>query len=233
MKIFGIIGSMNGEHSREYKIIKKLIDSEQYKNADIKIITADLQNVKYCRGCCSCFKTGTCPLDSIDDMKSIKENLLEADLIIVSSPVYIHHISGFMKNLLDRISYWTHTFHLIGKRIVVCTSTSNSGSEYVISYLKKIMSALGGITLGEIIVDDMTASEEIEEKCNSINNIILESFDDFSYLNTSAFQHTSYKSLRMNLIEEAGYEHDYWMDNNMFDFFTFNEYLLYKLKLEK
>ena len=233
MKVFGIIGSMNGENSIEYQIAKKYFNTEKYKDADIKIITADLLNVKYCRGCCSCFKNGICPLDSADDMKNIKKDLLEADLIIVSSPVYAHHVSGFMKNLIDRLAYWSHTFHLIGKRIIVCTSTSSSGSEYVISYLKKIMSALGGIVLGEIIADDMTSIEEIERRCNCINNIVSESLNNFSNINVSTFQHTLYKSLRMSLIEKRGYEHDYWLNNNMFNYFTFKDYLLYRLKLDK
>lgn len=138
MKIFGIIASMNGENSREYQVIKKYVSNEKYKNDDIKIITADSLDIRYCRGCCSCFETGICPLDSIDDMKNIKKDLLEADLIIMSSPVYVHHVSGFMKNLIDRLGYWTHTFHLIGKPVIVCTSTGNSGAEYVISYLKKL-----------------------------------------------------------------------------------------------
>lgn len=233
MKVFAIIGSMNGKHSREYQIIQKYFSAEKYKNADIKIVTANLLNIKFCTGCCSCFKTGICPLDSTDDMKNIKKDLLEADLIIMSSPVYAHHVSGFMKNLIDRLSYWTHTFHLIGKRIIVCTSTGSSGSEYVISYLKKIMSALGGIVLGEIIIDDMTSIEQIEEKCNSINNIVLQSLNKFSNIDVTTFQHILYKSLRMNLIETMGYEHEYWMKNNMFNYFTFRDYLTYRLKLNK
>ncbi|MBK1809465.1 flavodoxin family protein [Clostridium sp. YIM B02505] len=233
MKVFGIIGSMNGINSREYQIIAKYFSAEKYKNADVKIITADQLNIKYCRGCCTCFNTGVCPLDSTDDMESIKKYLLEADLIIVSSPVYMHQVSGFMKNVLDRIAYWTHTFHLIGKRIVVCTSTSSSGSEYVISYLKKVMSALGGIVLGEIIVDDMTTIEEIEEKCKYINNMVSQSSVSLANISVSTFQHTLYKGLRSNLIEKEGYEHDYWLENNMFDYFTFKEYLLYRLNLYK
>lgn len=233
MKVIGIIGSMRGKNSREYEIIKRYLKSEKYKNAAIKILTADSLNINFCQGCCSCFNTGICPLDSKDDMKKVKTDLLEADLIIVSSPVYAHQVSGFMKNLIDRLSYWSHTFHLIGKHVIICTSTASSGSEYVLSYLKKIMSALGCIVIGELNVTNITSVDELNEQFQHIEMALSESLNNFDNINITTFQHVLFKSLRTNLIKVNGYEHNYWMNNHMFNYFTFKDYLMYKLSLQK
>lgn len=229
MRILSIIGSMNGSNSREYNVITKLLSAEQYKNDEIVIFTAASLDIKFCLGCTSCFRTGLCELDATDDMKKIKEHLLNADLVIISSPVYMHSISGFMKSLLDRLAYWSHTFHLIGKRFVICTSTGNSGSEYVVSYLKKVVSAFGGVVIGEISVDDKMTDEKLKEKLNDINSTIQKSTTSHADYKPTTFQHTLYKGLRETLIENSGYEHDYWLEHDMFNFATFKDYLLYKL----
>lgn len=71
-------------------------------NAD-KILEINLQkeNLPYCAGCLNCVKKGVeyCPhknqtLDMLDKM-------LESDLIIISTPVYILHMSGQLKTFID------------------------------------------------------------------------------------------------------------------------------------
>jgi len=58
-----------------------------------------------CCGCFSCFLNGenTCP--HFDKVHPIAESLEKADLIILSSPVYVFSISGQLKSLLDHFGY--------------------------------------------------------------------------------------------------------------------------------
>lgn len=45
--------------------------------------------IKECKGCDSCFKYGECLQDSQDDMGDIRKKMLETDMIIWISPVYL------------------------------------------------------------------------------------------------------------------------------------------------
>ncbi len=60
---------------------------------------------EFCLGCTTCFTKGEnlCPHHS--KIMRITNALLEADLIILDSPVYCFHASGAMKTLLDHYGY--------------------------------------------------------------------------------------------------------------------------------
>ncbi len=85
----------------------------------------------FCTGCFSCFFKGedTCP--HADSLQPIAKALLEADLIILSSPVYGLDVTGQMKALLDHLCYqWIshrpnpRMFHKMG---LVVTTTAGAG----------------------------------------------------------------------------------------------------------
>ena len=54
---------------------------------------------------------GVCPLK--DDVKEIQDKILEADGIVYASPIYVGHISGLLKNFIDRCFAIAHrpSFH--------------------------------------------------------------------------------------------------------------------------
>ena len=60
---------------------------------------------EFCLGCTSCFmkSENTCP--HYEKLKPITDAILESDLIILASPVYVFHASGAMKSLLDHYGY--------------------------------------------------------------------------------------------------------------------------------
>ncbi len=77
----------------------------KYEEVTVKefLLPKDLPNL--CVGCFSCFFKGehTCP--HTEKMSPIIESLIEADLIIMTSPVYAGDVSGSMKTLLDHLSF--------------------------------------------------------------------------------------------------------------------------------
>lgn len=232
MKILGLVGSMRGEYSKEYTVVKRLMDSFSINDGDKSIITANNINVSYCKGCMGCFGTGICPLDKEDEITEVKNKLILSDLLIISSPVYLHSISGKMKSIIDRLSYWTHIFQLVGKRIVLVTSTSSNGSEYALSYLKKAFEAMGGIIVGEISIDMLTTDAELNLIISDIKRKVSASFSNPKLLKSSMLQHCNYKEFRKLYIkEDTGFEYEYWLKNKMFDYATFEDYLSSKLLL--
>lgn len=68
-------------------------------NAVEKLFIAS-KNIGYCRGCGVCNTTHRCVQK--DDMEAILEKMVNADVIVLASPVYFYSIDGQLKTLIDR-----------------------------------------------------------------------------------------------------------------------------------
>ena len=58
--------------------------------------------IRYCQGCFTCLRTGSCPIK--DDFLTLRASLLAADGIIAGSPVYEGGPSAQFKTFLDRLT---------------------------------------------------------------------------------------------------------------------------------
>ena len=58
------------------------------------------KDIKLCTGCLTCDDTHSCVID--DDMREILEKMVNADVIVMATPVYFFTMSGQMKMLIDR-----------------------------------------------------------------------------------------------------------------------------------
>lgn len=104
LKIFAYVGSYR-VNSRTVKVTNDIVNElTKLINIDIdyKIFTPGEQPLENCKGCNRCFYTGECNID--DCILNYKKQLCEADIIILGSPVYLHQVSGNMKNFIDRIA---------------------------------------------------------------------------------------------------------------------------------
>lgn len=69
-----------------------------------KVFIAE-KNIGYCKACYACKNTGMCAIK--DDMAEILTKMLEADVIVLSSPVYFYSISAQLKAVIDRtVAKW-------------------------------------------------------------------------------------------------------------------------------
>ncbi|MGR3310252.1 MAG: flavodoxin family protein [Candidatus Brocadiales bacterium] len=75
-----------------------------------KLIACDLKIVP-CTGCNSCWKTGDCKFK--DEMQDVYPLLLDADYLVVASPVYFSGVSAQLKSLIDRCqAIWARKYIL-------------------------------------------------------------------------------------------------------------------------
>lgn len=58
------------------------------------------KKISYCTGCGVCNNTHKCVL--YDDMVDILNKMVEADVIVMATPVYFYSMDGQMKTLIDR-----------------------------------------------------------------------------------------------------------------------------------
>ena len=59
-----------------------------------------------CRGCYTCFKTDLSRCPHFRDLEPLERAMLDADLLILESPVYVYHATGQMMSFLDHYGTW-------------------------------------------------------------------------------------------------------------------------------
>lgn len=78
--------------------------AEKSGNTVEKIRVAE-KKIGYCRGCYACKRTGICAIK--DDMAEILQKMIDADVIVLASPVYFYSIDAQLKAVIDRtVARW-------------------------------------------------------------------------------------------------------------------------------
>lgn len=63
------------------------------------------KNIGYCRACYACKRDGTCVIR--DDMAEILQKMIDADVLVLASPVYFYAIDAQLKAVIDRtVARW-------------------------------------------------------------------------------------------------------------------------------
>lgn len=100
MKVIGINGSSR-KNGNSHILLNIILDYLKTNDIDINVINLSEFDIQSCQACFACKNKKACPAIS-DDFHIVFENMLQADGIILSSPVYSADISAKMKLLLDR-----------------------------------------------------------------------------------------------------------------------------------
>ncbi len=149
-RVLALVGSRKGEKSNTGRLCELVIAAAQKQcgrdKISAEILTSDKWGIAACSSCGICFRQGYCPQDEKDGMKSIREKLLLSDGILFASPVYAGAVSGDMKQLIDRLSFWLHTMPLIGKTSVLLSTADSNHGDGAISYMKQITEKMGAVT---------------------------------------------------------------------------------------
>lgn len=103
MKVIAICGSPRKNGNTEIMLKETLMGARE-EGARTELIQLAGKNIKYCLGCDDC----KCPCKIKDDMSKIYKKMIEADVIIIGSPVYYCNVSGLLKNFMDRCTCLTH-----------------------------------------------------------------------------------------------------------------------------
>ncbi len=220
-KIVVFVGVDKSESSTLHYIREVLKEVNKKVEIDVSYYTQKSLKLELCKGCCQCFYTHKCNLDQIDHMDLLKKEMLEADFVILGSPVYLHNVSGSMKNFIDRLSYWSHIFALRGKNGMVVSSADSNGGRLVVDYLERVMAFFGCPVVASANIfsvynyDDGLIEEHAEKivdslKCPIKSNKII----DAIYI-------TLKKIMECRAERENDVEYQYWKKNHFFDVGSF------------
>lgn len=218
MKIVSIIGSPNGLHGNTGLLLSRLLEQAQRAGADTETYSLTDYSIQSCRGCYSCAKTGTCPIQ--DDFEQIKKALIGAEGIIFASPNYMFHISSQMKAFIDRsFSFLYHCRMLVGKYAVAIASSGGPYTEGVESYLLDILAKMGCWNVGSIgitapqLIDKTEKQKVLQEAADLGRRLVAAIKEQPTFSNQEITQreiHDMLKALIIMQKDDWTFEYDYW-----------------------
>jgi len=99
MKVLGLFGSPRRGGNTEI-LLEEALKGAEREGAEIeRLFLSDLK-ITPCTECHGCDETGNCVI--LDDMQKIYPKLLEADIIILASPIFFYGVTAWAKTLIDR-----------------------------------------------------------------------------------------------------------------------------------
>lgn len=111
MKVLGINGSPRQKGNSRY-LMSVFMDEMSAKGHDIQVLDATKLKINRCIGCGNCETKGVCVFK--DDFTQIfLPAVIEADILVLSSPVYFYAFPADLKALIDRIQVlWSRKYRL-------------------------------------------------------------------------------------------------------------------------
>ena len=169
MKILGIMGSPRIKGNTDL-LLDEALRGAREEGAEVEKLAVDKLKIAPCKEYYGCLKDGNCVIR--DDMDAVYLKLLEADGIIVASPMFFYGISAQLKALIDRCqALWARRYVLktlaeSGKKgafIGVGATRGQHLFEGSILTIKYFFQAFGMKYVDELLVRGVDKKGEIKE----------------------------------------------------------------------
>lgn len=144
-KVLGISGSPVKDSNTDM-LVKTILESSKVDHEFVKLSKIE---VGPCIACKKCVYSNKCILN--DDFKELSQKILDADAIVVGTPVMYGNASAFTKAFVERLWSLRHVKLLTQGKIGATAAVGWTRTEEVIEWLNSVMMA-GGIGLvGNVI----------------------------------------------------------------------------------
>ena len=101
MKIACLLGSPRPKGNSAI-LAKRLCDAAEKLGASVQTFLLNELNYKGCQACMACkTKLDKCAVQ--DDLTGVLENIREADVLVMATPIYFGEMTSQMKGFLDRV----------------------------------------------------------------------------------------------------------------------------------
>lgn len=145
MKILVILGTPHNGNTRA--VTDLFLDEFRAGGAAIEELVLPRDFGDSCLGCANCILHGEDKCPHHENVSIIIDKMRAADLIIMSTPVYVYSCSGAMKSLLDHLGYMWIVHRpeesMFGKTGLIITTAGGAGVKDTVKLLKNNMTYWG------------------------------------------------------------------------------------------
>jgi multimeric flavodoxin WrbA len=170
LKVLGIMGSPRIKGNTDL-LLEEALKGAKSQGAEVEKIVVDKLEIAPCKEYLGCFKDGNCVIR--DDMDDIYPKLLEADVVIIASPMFFYGVSSQAKALIDRCQALWARNHILkqslpnggrkGAFIAVGATKGKRLFEGAILTVKYFFEAIGVEYADELLIRGVDARGEIKE----------------------------------------------------------------------
>lgn len=171
MKVLGLFGSPRKGGNTEL-LLEEALKGAEREGAEVERLHLTDFTITPCKECHGCDQTGECVI--LDDMQKIYPKLLEADIIILASPIFFYGVTAWAKALIDRCqAFWSRKYILknqsLGKEgkkrkgffISVGGTKGKRVFEGAILTAKYFFDVLNADYVGELVFQEVDAQGDI------------------------------------------------------------------------
>ncbi|MCF8043379.1 MAG: NAD(P)H-dependent oxidoreductase [Desulfarculaceae bacterium] len=146
--IVAVNGSPHGGIGNTSQMIEMLRPTLEAEGLALEVITLHDKEIDYCTGCAVCLEKGKCWIP--DEHRGLVKRLLEADGIILASPVYFLHVTAQMKTFIDRSLAWGHKPRDTYKPGLAISVAAAFQEVEVADYLAGLLHVYGAFSVGTL-----------------------------------------------------------------------------------
>lgn len=111
---------------------------------NVEKIRVSEKKIGYCTGCYYCQKSGgVCAIK--DDMAELLQKMIDADVIVLSSPVYFYSIDAQLKTVIDRtVARWLEVKNKEFYYVITCADEERESQERTIECFRGYLDCVEG-----------------------------------------------------------------------------------------
>ena len=148
VKVMGLVGSPRLGGNTQ-KLVEVALEAAQDVGASTELLMLHDKEMEPCIACDICRETGECAI--YDDVPGVLEKMVEADGIIIGSPVYFGNVTSQLKILMDRSRPLRREFKLKNKvcGALAVGASRNGGQETTIQAIHNYLLIQDAILVGD------------------------------------------------------------------------------------
>lgn len=151
MKIVVLTGSPRRNENSAY-LAEQFIKGAKENGHEVFRFDCAFKQVEPCRACNRCGMNGPCILN--DDFNELRPRLIEADMVVLATPMYYFGISAQMKRVIDRFYAINGQIKGVAKKaafLMTYADTSTKEAEPMLVHYHTLMDYLGWTSVWEVV----------------------------------------------------------------------------------
>jgi multimeric flavodoxin WrbA/putative sterol carrier protein len=221
-RVVAVNGSPHEGLGNTSQMLAMLGENLSREGLELEEIFLSQYQIGYCTGCATCLETGGCWVR--DEYKTVMRRVLEADAVILASPVYFFNVTAQMKTFLDRSLGYGHRPRADWKPGLVLSVSAGKGETWVAEYLGRVLRTFGAFPVGKFTAiavgpGEFLGREAVEARAADLARDLARAVKEGrQYPPTD--QDLSYWQFMSTLVKEnrdlmaADYEH--WQESGLF-----------------
>ena len=146
-RVVAVNGSPHEGFGNTSQMLAMLGENLAREGLELEEISLSQYQIGFCTGCATCLETGSFWVR--DDYNSVVRTVLEADAVILASPVYFFNVTAQMKVFLDRSLGYGHRPRGDWKPGLSLSVSAGYGETWVADYLGRVLRTFGAFPVGK------------------------------------------------------------------------------------